>query len=60
MEKIEKKEKKVYPSKKLYGKEYNKKNINIQLDRELVNSLREKISPTTLKDYLEDFIKGNL
>lgn len=57
---MEKKEKKVYPSKKLYGQEYNKKNINIQLDRELVNSLREKISPTTLKDYLENLIKDHL
>ena len=57
---MEKKEKKVYPSKKIYGQEYNKKNINIQLDRELVNSLREKISPTTLKDYLENLIKDHL
>ena len=41
-------------------KNYNKKNINIQLDRELVNSLREKISPIALKSYLEDLIKVNL
>jgi hypothetical protein len=57
---MEKIEKKVYESKKIYGKNYNKKNINIQLDRELVNSLREKISPVTLKEYLESFIRKSI
>jgi hypothetical protein len=60
MEKIEKKEKKVYPSKKIYGQEYNKRNINVQLDRDLVNLLREKISPISLKDYLEGLIRSSL
>ena len=54
------KKKTEYESTKIYTKNYNKKNINIQLDRELVNSLREKISPITLKGYLEDLIKVNL
>jgi len=54
------KKKTEYESTKIYTKNYNKKNINIQLDRELVNSLREKISPIALKGYLEDLIKVNL
>jgi len=59
MEKNEKNEKKVYISKKLYGIEYNKRNVNVQLDRELITKLREKISPVTIKDYLENLIKEN-
>ena len=54
---MEKNDKKIYESKKVYGKKYNKSNINIQLDRELVLRLRDKISPRTLKSYLEDYIK---
>jgi hypothetical protein len=55
-----KKKKSEYESTKLYTKSYNKKNINVQLDRDLVNSLREKISPISLKDYLEGLIRGSL
>ncbi len=55
-----KKKKSEYESTKIYTKEYNKKNINIQLDRDLVNNLREKISPVTLKEYLEDIIRKSL
>lgn len=57
---MEKKKKSQYESTKLYVKKYNKSNINIQLDRELVLRLRDKISPRTLKSYLEDYIKQNL
>lgn len=53
-------EKKVYESKKIYGKEYNKKNINIQLDRDLVNRLREKIGNQSLKKFLEIYINDTL
>jgi len=55
-----KKKKSEYESTKLYTKSYNKKNINVQLDRDLVNLLREKISPISLKDYLEGLIRGSL
>jgi len=55
-----KKKKSEYESTKLYTKSYNKKNINVQLDRDLVNLLRDKISPISLKDYLEGLIRGSL
>jgi hypothetical protein len=57
---MEKIEKKTYESKKIYGKKYNESNINVQLDRELIMRLRDKIKPLTIKSYLEDFIKNNL
>ena len=57
---MEKIEKKTYESKKIYGKKYNESNINVQLDRELIMRLRDKIKPLTIKSYLESFIKNNL
>lgn len=60
---MEKNEKKIYESKSIYGKVYNKKNINIQLDRDLVGRIRDKIEDISLKDFLEnmleDYIKKN-
>lgn len=55
-------EKKQYESKKIYGKKYNKINLNVSLDRELVLKLREKlsISNTSIKKFLEDYIKKSL
>lgn len=57
---MEKIEKKVYESKKVYGKKYNKSNINVQMDRELVSQLREKIGDVTLKSFLEEYIREYL
>ena len=57
---MEKIEKKVYESKKIYGKKYNKSNINVQMDRELVSKLRDKIGGVTLKNFFEDYIKEYL
>ena len=57
---MEKIEKKVYESKKIYGKKYNKSNINVQMDRELVSQLREKIGDTTLKNFFEEYIREYL
>lgn len=53
---MEKIEKKVYESKKIYGKKYNQSNINIQLDRELVSKLRDKIGNQSVKSFLENYI----
>lgn len=55
-------EKKQYESKKIYGKKYNKINLNVSLDRELVLKLREKlsISNTSIKRFLENYIKKSL
>ena len=57
---MEKIEKKVYESKKIYGKKYNKSNINVQMDRELVSQLRERIGDTTLKNFFEEYIREYL
>ena len=57
---MEKIEKKVYESKKNYGKKYNKSNINVQMDRELVSQLREKIGGITLKNFFEEYIREYL
>ena len=57
---MEKIEKKVYESKKVYGKKYNKSNINVQMDRELVSQLRESIGDTSLKNFFEEYIREYL
>jgi hypothetical protein len=41
-----------------YGKVYNKKNINIQLDRDLVSRVREKIENKSLKEFLENMLES--
>jgi hypothetical protein len=47
-----------YDSTKKYTKEYNKSNINVQLDRDLINSIKEKLNgKMTLKSYIESLIK---
>jgi hypothetical protein len=53
---MEKIEKKVYESKKIYGKKYNQSNINIQLDRDLVSKLRDKIGNQSVKSFLEGYL----
>jgi len=57
---MEKIEKKVYESKKIYGKKYNQSNINIQLDRDLVSKLRNKIGEQSVKKFLEKYINDIL
>ena len=38
----------------------NKSNINVQMDRELVSQLREKIGGITLKNFFEEYIREYL
>lgn len=54
--------KKVYSSTKEYIKKYNKKNINIQIDRDLVNRIRVLIKEQkiSLKEYIESVLKDKL
>ena len=52
--------KKIYESKQKYSKKYNKENINVQLNRELIETMKEKISGITMKDYIEKLIKESL
>lgn len=54
---MEKKSKKIYESKKNYAKLWNEKNINVTMDRELVDKLKTKIGEQTLKSFLEDMIR---
>lgn len=53
---------KKYKSTKEYSKKYNKININVQLDRELILKIREKIkgSNISLKEYIENIISEKL
>ena len=55
-----KKKKTDYESTKIYTKKYNKSNINVQMDRELVSQLRERIGDTTLKNFFEEYIREYL
>lgn len=55
-----KKKKTDYESTKIYTKKYNKSNINVQMDRELVSQLREKIGGITLKNFFEEYIREYL
>ena len=53
-------EKKIYESKKTYSKKYNKENISIQLNRSLVQRLRENIGDQSIKSYIENLIKSQI
>lgn len=53
-------EKKIYESKRTYSKKYNKENISIQLNRSLVQKLKENIGDQSLKSYIENLIKSQI
>jgi len=56
------KPKKVYESKKIFAEKYNKQNINVLVDRQLIDTLKEKLKDTntSLKSYLENLIQSDL
>ena len=54
------KKKSQYDSTKVYTKNYNKLNINVQLNRELIDKLKEKLNGISLKNYLEELIKKDI
>jgi hypothetical protein len=56
------KPKKVYESKKTFSIKYNKQNINVLVDRQLIDLLKEKLKDTntSLKSYLENLIQSDL
>jgi hypothetical protein len=54
------KKKSQYDSTKIYTKNYNKLNINVQLNRELIDKLKEKLNGISLKNYLEELIKKDI
>lgn len=52
--------KKKYESSKIYSNKYNKININVQLDRKLIENLRNKLdNKQTIKEYIENLIRDN-
>lgn len=48
-----------YESTKDYTKNYNKLNINVQLNRELIYSLKNKLNGSSLKNFIEELIIKN-
>jgi hypothetical protein len=47
-------------SKRNYGDKYNKENVNVQLNRELINALKEKLNKNqTIKSHIEELIKNS-
>lgn len=57
-----KKLKKDYESTKIYSKKYNKNNINVQLDRNLIYLLKDKIRDKNipLKFFIEELIRKSI
>jgi hypothetical protein len=54
----EKIKKSQYESTKKYTIEYNKSNINVQLDRNLINTIKEKLdNKISVKSYIENLIR---
>lgn len=61
MEKQEIIKENIKKSKRKYGQMYNKLNIGVQLNRELIHNLRNKIGDqVSVKSYIEDLIKKQL
>jgi hypothetical protein len=56
----EKIKKSQYDSTKEYTKNYNKLNINVQLNRELIDKLKNRLNGSSLKNYLEELIKKDI
>ena len=48
-------------SKRNYGDKYNQKNVNVQLNRDLINQLKQKLNKDkSIKSYIEELIKNSL
>lgn len=60
METEKKKKKSEYESTKVYTKNYNKMNINVQLNRQLIEDLKKRLGNISVKSYLEDLITKNM
>jgi len=47
-------------SKRNYGDKYNQKNVNVQLNRDLINQLKEKLNKEiSVKSFIENLIKNS-
>jgi hypothetical protein len=47
-------------SKRKYGDKYNKLNVNVQLNRDLINQLKDKLNNKSIKSYIEELIKFSI
>jgi len=54
------KSKKTYESTRIYGDKYNKTNLSVQLNRELLNRLKEHLDGKPMKSYIENLIEKSL
>lgn len=54
------KNERIKESKRKYGNKYNKTNINVQLDRELIEIVKSKLDEISLKSYIENLIRKSL
>lgn len=54
------KNERIKESKRKYGKKYNKTNISVQLDRDLIEIVKSKLNGISLKSYIEDLIRSGL
>ena len=54
--------KKIYESTKIFRDKYNKKNVTVQLDRELLNELKIYLDgkDTSIKSFLENLIEKSI
>ena len=47
-------------SKRNYGDKYNQKNDKVQLNRDLINQIKEKLNKeTSIKSFIENLIKNS-
>lgn len=54
-------EENIKKSKRNYGDKYNQKNINVQLNRELITRLKFEIkNKKSIKSYIEELINNSL
>jgi hypothetical protein len=54
-------EENIKKSKRNYGDKYNKENVNVQLNRNLINKLKDKLNKeTSIKSFIENLIKNNI
>jgi hypothetical protein len=54
-------EENIKKSKRNYGDKYNKENVNVQLNRDLINKLKDKLNKeTSIKSFIENLIKNNI
>ena len=54
-------EENIKKSKRNYGDKYNKENVNVQLNRDLINQLKEKLNKEkSIKSFIENLIKKNI